>query len=68
MSVFKKKKKFKIDVSARDAALTLMCIHRFRRAEMGRLGILHRDTIREIAKYVYASRVEDNRVWVRTLV
>lgn len=58
----------KIDVSARDAALTLMCIHRFRRREMGQLGWLHHDTIREIAKYVYGSRIEDNRFWVRTIV
>lgn len=52
-------------VSARKSVITLMCIHRYYRKDMGRLGILHQDVIREIAKYLYSTRYEP--AWIRTI-
>jgi hypothetical protein len=56
----------RLSLSARKAAITLLCIRKYRRNEMGRLGILPKEIIRDIAKEVYDSRYE--KVWVRTLV
>jgi hypothetical protein len=56
----------RLSLSARKAAITLLCIRKYRRNEMGRLGVLPKEIIRDIAKEVYDSRYE--KVWVRTLV
>ena len=56
----------RLALSARKAAITLMCIRKFRRQEMGRLGMLPKELVREIAQEVYDSRYD--KLWVRTIV